>query len=688
MSRQYRAAGHGLLRPGGATAPDTAEVLGGNGGASPVRSADGASDARLLWVDRIVFAAGAVCAGNALYLFAATALDAAQPFSGRAASGWSGVTYLLLGVTLVLAQRRVPVPGVPPAWRARLQVGAPAALGALGLVFWLAAAARASAEWMMPGGTAFVFGTLAGGLLVRERWPWVSLGVTMVWLGLIFVIIVWYVYQVASVLGSGIQASFTPATLLPFLALVVGMLFLHVERGKLQVIALDTPAGQAVRRAMLPALVVPIAVGYVFLEGEVGGLYDSTVMTALAMSTLILAFGLIIAGTARSLTRLDAKRHEAEKDLAASRRTLTAAQRIGHVGSWQWDPASDRATWSDELYRIFGLDPGEPAANYAKAMTMIHPEDQAKFAADVQAALAGPAPYYSEYRIVRSDGQVRHLVSQGEVTRDGAGKATWMVGAVHDLTDRKLGELQVLQSREELAAQAADLARSNAELEQFAYVASHDLQEPLRMVASYVQLIERRYKGKLDEDADDFIQYAVEGSNRMQALIQDLLAFSRVDTRGKEFVPTDLGEELDIARQNLEVAIEESGAVITNGPLPRARADPSQVGQLLQNLLANAIKFRGPEAPRIHVSGQSNGRWCEITVKDNGIGIDPQYFDRIFLIFQRLHGREDYPGTGIGLAVCRRIVERHGGKIWVESAPGEGSAFHFTIPSAPAGGGG
>jgi light-regulated signal transduction histidine kinase (bacteriophytochrome) len=259
------------------------------------------------------------------------------------------------------------------------------------------------------------------------------------------------------------------------------------------------------------------------------------------------------------------------------------------------------------------------------------------------------------------------------------------VGAVQDITDRKKAELVIQKSREELAEKAAELARSNAELEQFAYVASHDLQEPLRMVASYVQLIERRYKGQLDADADEFIQYAVEGSNRMQSLIQDLLLYSRVGSRGKDFVATDVGEALQVAKQNLEIAIEESGAQVTNDRLPLARADPAQLGQLFQNLIANAIKFRGDKPPEVHVSGQANGKWCEIVVKDNGIGIDPQYFDRIFLIFQRLHSRADYPGTGIGLAVCKRIVERHGGKIWVESKPGEGAAFHFTVPSSEGG---
>jgi light-regulated signal transduction histidine kinase (bacteriophytochrome) len=225
-----------------------------------------------------------------------------------------------------------------------------------------------------------------------------------------------------------------------------------------------------------------------------------------------------------------------------------------------------------------------------------------------------------------------------------------------------------------------ELNRSNEELGQFAYIASHDLQEPLRMVASYTQLLSRRYKGKLDSDADEFIAFAVDGANRMQRLIQDLLAYSRVGSRGKTLLDTSSDAALQQALANLRGAIEDSGALVTHDPLPTVLADQMQLTQLFQNLVGNAIKYQSPGVPRVHISAAKNGgtKW-DFAVKDNGLGIDPQYFERIFGMFQRLHKREEFAGTGIGLAICKKIVERHGGSISVESQLGQGSTFRFAL---------
>ncbi|MDP2602345.1 MAG: ATP-binding protein [Deltaproteobacteria bacterium] len=232
-----------------------------------------------------------------------------------------------------------------------------------------------------------------------------------------------------------------------------------------------------------------------------------------------------------------------------------------------------------------------------------------------------------------------------------------------------------------LAERAEELKRSNRELEQFAYVASHDLQEPLRMITGYTQLLAKRYGDKLDQDANEYIDYAVEGAKRMQALIHDLLDYSRVGTRGKEFAPADCQAIVTETLRTLQPAIQESAATIAYDSLPTVMGEESQLLQLFQNLIGNAIKYRDSKPPVVQVScKQEGGNWL-FSVRDNGIGIDPKYAERIFVIFQRLHGRDQYAGTGIGLAVCKKIVERHGGKIWVESEPGKGATFYFTIPA-------
>jgi light-regulated signal transduction histidine kinase (bacteriophytochrome) len=248
-----------------------------------------------------------------------------------------------------------------------------------------------------------------------------------------------------------------------------------------------------------------------------------------------------------------------------------------------------------------------------------------------------------------------------------------IVSRDEEIAERKQVEKRLKQSLEELA-------RSNTDLEQFAYVASHDLQEPLRMVTGYTQLLARRYKGHLDADADEFIAYAVDGATRMQRLLNDLLAYSRVSTRGADFQSTDCEEVLAQTLTNLKVMMEESEAVVTHDPLPTVIADEVQLGQLFQNLIGNALKFHGAEPPRVHVSVVQQDREWVFSVCDNGIGIDPAYVERIFVIFQRLHSQQQYPGTGIGLAICKKIVERHGGRIWVESEPGKGATFYFTLP--------
>lgn len=281
----------------------------------------------------------------------------------------------------------------------------------------------------------------------------------------------------------------------------------------------------------------------------------------------------------------------------------------------------------------------------------------------------GRAVFETTHR--RRDGITVPVEVSSRLIQDAGGEVVLNIS--RDLTEHK-------RAAEALMDAVAKLQRSNWDLEHFAHVVSHDLQEPLRMVASYTQLLAQRYENQLDDKAQRYIHYAVDGAARMQRLINDLLTYSRVTTQGQVPEPIDSASVLGETLRNLSAVIEESGAMVTNGHLPQVRADATQLLQVFQNLIANAIKFHGEDSPEVHVLAREEGDEWLFSVKDNGIGIDTQYADRVFVIFQRLHTRDEYPGTGVGLAVCKRIVERHGGRIWFESEIAKGSTFFFTLP--------
>ncbi len=279
-----------------------------------------------------------------------------------------------------------------------------------------------------------------------------------------------------------------------------------------------------------------------------------------------------------------------------------------------------------------------------------------------------------QFRCIAKDGRIVPIEAHYTILTDETGKAIGTCGLMMDISQRKADEDALKQS-------SLDLRRSNEQLEQFAYVASHDLQEPLRMITSYLQLLERRYKNQLDQDASEFIAYAVDGATRMKALINDLLAYSRVKTGEQNFAQFDSQKALDQAITNLQMQIKETGAEITSESLPSIVGNEAQFVQLFQNLLSNSIKFHSEDIPQIKISAELSNNIWKFSIRDNGIGIEPQYVDRIFIIFQRLHTKDRYPGTGIGLAICKKVVEHHGGRIWAESTPGAGTTFCFTIPS-------
>jgi PAS domain S-box-containing protein len=357
-------------------------------------------------------------------------------------------------------------------------------------------------------------------------------------------------------------------------------------------------------------------------------------------------------------TDIEEKKREAEA--FAARAAIVEAADDAIIGK---DMEGNIVTWNGGARRMYGYS-SEEVIGHSSAMLI--PADLPDELPQVLMAIRnGETMEHHETVRIRKDGKRLDVSFTLSPIKDGQGKITGIAGIARDITEAKQAE--------------ADLRRSNAELEQFAFVASHDLQEPLRAMAGTVQILQRRYQGQLDARADEIITHAVAAVTRMQTLVSDLLAFSRLNRHGDSFAVTDFTAVLRDVSANLEVAIAESGAVITCDALPEVMADASQLCQLLQNLLSNAIKFHGETPLQIHISARREENTWLFSIRDNGMGIEPQYFERIFVIFQRLHTRDEYPGTGIGLAVCKKIVERHGGRIWLESEEGKGTTFFFTI---------
>jgi PAS domain S-box-containing protein len=372
------------------------------------------------------------------------------------------------------------------------------------------------------------------------------------------------------------------------------------------------------------------------------------------------------------LAREVEERKRAEEGLRESNEYLDNLFNYANAPMIVWDPELHITRFN----RAFeGLTGRSAEAVIGDSIEILFPAAQVDSSMElIRRTLTGERWEAVEIPVLHLDGSV-HTVLWNSATLVAPDGFTLVatIAQGQDITERKRAEEQIKRA-------LLDLQRSNQDLEQFAYVASHDLQEPLRMVASYTQLLAQRYEGELDDKAQSYIHYAVDGAMRMQGLINDLLTYSRVNTQGRPLEPTDLHVVLGEALRNLASAIQESRAIVTNDDLPSVRVDPVQLQQVFQNLIGNAIKFRGKASPHVHVSAREEGGEWLFSVKDNGIGINTKHAEKLFVIFQRLHTREEYPGTGIGLAVCKRIVERHGGRIWFESEPGKGSTFYFTLP--------
>lgn len=362
----------------------------------------------------------------------------------------------------------------------------------------------------------------------------------------------------------------------------------------------------------------------------------------------------------------------ADKALKKSEEKLRLAIEGADAVMWFWNLEKDVFEWTDRYINIFGTNP-DPEMSYDDFLKSVHPEDREKVKNATQRVMQYGEDFKVELRTIWPDRSIHWVYSLGRLFYDFQGKPKEMIGIAIDITPSKLAE-------QELQETLKQLKRSNAELEQFAYVASHDLQEPLRMITSFLQLLQRRYENQIDSDANEFIQFAVDGAARMQELVNDLLTYSRIGRKtGKfEYVNTE-----DILKQitfDSRLLIEENNAHINYDNLPLVWADYTQMVQVFQNLISNSIKYNEQENPTINISAEKKVNDWVFKVEDNGIGIDPKHRVHVFKIFQRLHGRDEYDGTGIGLAIVKRIVEQHGGMIWYESKPGEGSIFYFSIP--------
>lgn len=334
----------------------------------------------------------------------------------------------------------------------------------------------------------------------------------------------------------------------------------------------------------------------------------------------------------------------------------------------EWDSDLRVTRWAGEAESMFGYTADETIGRPIMELNIVHPDD-VSIVEGVISSLTGrndSSKIIVMNRNITKDGRVIYCTWYNTVLKNKNGRMASVFSMIADNTARVKAEME--------------LKRSNADLQQFAYVASHDLQEPIRMVTAYLSLLDSRYREQLDSRARMYIDYAIDGGLRAKDLIQDLLDYSRIDTRGKQFEPTAMEDVLRKAVNVLLLQINEENAVITHDPLPTILADQAQMVQVMQNLLSNAVKFHGKEPPEVHVSSRDVGREWQFSVRDNGIGIDPRYSDRLFVLFQRLHTGQEYKGTGIGLAISKKIIERHGGRIWFESRPGQGTTFYFTVP--------
>lgn len=525
-------------------------------------------------------------------------------------------------------------------------------------------------------------------------------------------VLIGYAYRVLPLYSIGSAIPMALNTAIAFELFSLAAIAARPAHGVMQVITSDTTAGAIARRLLPAAVLIPLVLGALRFTSERRGLFEVEFGVSLFAVANMIIFTALIWWNARLLYGAEQERVRAERRLAlqyVATRVLAESPEVFEATETIMKSICERLGWqAGDLWRV------DPDAKVIRCQAIYVTEPKLNSFADAsreltfsvnvglpgmvwhrqepiwiedlgaeknfsRAAVAVAGGLRSAFAFpVRYNGTICGVMeffsAQAESRDESLLQTMSAIGTqIGQFIERKLAHEQLKQTSD-------DLARSNTDLQQFAYIASHDLSEPLRMIVSYLELLSERHHAQLNGEAQEFIGYAVDGAQRMQGMIQDLLAYARVDNRGREFQPTNCEGVLEAALKNLKLVIAETGAVVEHEPLPMVRGDPIQLAQVFQNLISNAIKFRGNTPPRIQIAARRGEREWTFSVQDNGIGIDQKNFERIFVLFQRLHTRQEYPGTGIGLALCKKIIERHGGRIWVESKAGQGTTFFFTLP--------
>jgi signal transduction histidine kinase len=477
-----------------------------------------------------------------------------------------------------------------------------------------------------------------------------------------------YVYRAEALYYVGATA--IPVQSAICVVLIAGAsLLLPPHYGFMRPVVSRGPGGLLVRRLLPVALFVAPAVDFVQTRavGQMGE--SSMALVGLANVALLVA---LVWGTGKVVQVAHSRRIVAEENAKATQERLLLALQAAGGGAWDLDLAHGEGWWSPEMYRLWHVQPGKPI-RFENALELIDPRDRERVTLAVREAIESGAGYECEFRIRGDGASERWMASRGRVHYHASGQPLRLLGISVDISERKATEISLRQTNEALV-------RSNVELQRFARIAAHDLQTPLRGIGSYAELLQLNCREQLDETGKEWLDRILSSTGDLHALVRDLLEYSSIDAQPLIAASVSMEEVLDRALALMEAEVRDSQCVITRTALPVVAGDSAQLVQVLCNLVSNAIKYRSAQTPSVHVSAErSDGAWL-ISVRDNGIGIDPRHTDRIFEVFERLHNAHDYPGTGIGLAICRRVIQRHGGSIWVESQPGVGSAFHFTLP--------